>query len=117
MSIVLIKNFVEIFLLAIQLHHDDNLGMLQMTLVEIFYTFALMFAICELCQRVNMAFDECSDIVDQLEWYRFPIEIQRMLPFIQQFTQQPVEITCFGSKACDRESFKYVSMCICTQID
>lgn len=37
------------------------------------------------------------------------MEIQRVLPIIMNFTQQSVEIKCFGSNACDRISYKYVS--------
>lgn len=60
-------------------------------------------------QRTQLAFEESSAIVDQFEWYRFPAEIQRMMPLILSFTQQPVEFVCFGSIACNRETFKYVS--------
>lgn len=60
-------------------------------------------------QRTNLAFDECSQMVDQFNWYLFPSKIQLMMPLILNFTQQPFEIKCFGRAACDRETFKYVS--------
>lgn len=71
-----------------------------------------MFIACELCQRVNLAFSECNDITDQFEWYLFPAEAQRLLPMIIYFAQQPVDVKCYGSTACDRETFKSVSMVI-----
>lgn len=36
------------------------------------------------------------------------LKIQKILPIVIQFTQQPIEVKCFGSVACDRETFKYV---------
>lgn len=82
--------------------------MLILTAMEVFYSFAVLLLACELGQRFNLAFDECSTTVEQLEWYSFPLDVQRLLPLILNFTQQPIEIKCFGSVACDREAFKYV---------
>lgn len=67
-----------------------------------------MFIACELGQRINLAFIECNEMFDQLEWYLFPAEIMRLLPLIFNFMQQPVDIACFGSTALDRDTFKYV---------
>lgn len=64
---------------------------------------------CELSQRINLAFDECNDMIEQFEWYLLPAEMQRMLPFIMHFAQQPIHINCFGSTAYGRGLFKYVS--------
>lgn len=91
-----------------QVHYEDNLTELALTIILAIYAFALLLIACELCQRINVAFEECSDMIDQFKWYLFPDEIQRMLPTIFAFTQQPIEINCFGSTACNRESFKNV---------
>lgn len=48
--------------------------------------------------------------MDEFDWYLFPSEIQRMLPIIMMYAQQPVGIACFGSTTCNRDTFKYVSM-------
>lgn len=82
----------------------------MLTLVCAFYAFGLLSITCEVCQRLNLAFEKCSDMFDQLDWYLFPNKIQRMLPIIFAFTQQPTEVKCFGSIACDRVSFKRVSI-------
>lgn len=96
--------------LPIQLNHgDDNLVVLLITFVEVIYAFGLMFLACELCQRTTLAFEECSDTINQFDWYLLPADIQRMLPMIIQFDQQPVQIKCFGTVASDRETFKFVS--------
>ena len=79
------------------------------TIIEVAYAFGILFTACELGQRMNHAFNECNDMIDQFDWYLFPANIQRMLPIIINFAQQPIVIKCFGSTAAVRETFKYVS--------
>lgn len=105
------QSIFQMFSKYIQLHHTDNFAVLLITGTQTFYSFATMFTVCELCQQVNFAFEECNEIIEQLEWYSFPADIQRMLPSIINFVQQPIELKCFGSTACNRETFKYVSAC------
>lgn len=76
--------------------------------MEILYSFALMFITCEIGQEIYNAFDECGDMINQFGWYLFPKEIQRILPIIVNFAQQPIVFYCFGSTACVRQTFKYV---------
>lgn len=80
-----------------------------MTILSVVYAFMVFFISCELGQRLNVAFDECSELVDQFAWYRFPKKVKRLLPLTLNFTQQPIELKCFGSVACSRETFKSVS--------
>ena len=96
-------------LFMIQMHHDDDLLVLLGTMVKVNSSFGILLIACELCQQTNQAFDECSDMVKQFDWYLFPVEIQRTMPMILYFTQQPIELICFGSWPCNRETFKYVS--------
>ena len=81
-----------------------------MTMLEIIYAFGVLFITCELGQRLNQAFEDCNDIINQFKWYSFPVEIQKMLPIIMNFAQQQVVFYCFGSTACIRETFKSVSI-------
>lgn len=104
-----IKTQIENSFSRTQNHHTRNFIALLFIAVEAMYPFAVLFIACELCQHVNGAFNECSDIVDQFGWYRFPADVKQILPMILSFTQQPVIIKCFGSITCDRETFKYVS--------
>lgn len=80
-----------------------------MTMIEVIYAFGVLFSACEHCQRLNCAFNECNDMIVQFEWYSLSAEVQRMLPFIIHYAQQPVDVKCFDSTACDRETFKSVS--------
>lgn len=116
------KNWRELFpktffFFKIQTQHSDNLGVLVMTAMEVFYSFGVLFMSCEIGQRLNVAFDECGRKVELLVWYLFPTKVQRMVPLIMNFTQQPIEITCFGSTACGRETFKYVRIKANDQFD
>lgn len=79
------------------------------TALQIFYAFGIFGVACELSQRIIVAFDECNDMICRFEWYLLPAEIQIVLPLIMQFAQQPVNMKCFGSVACDRDTLKYVS--------
>lgn len=82
--------------------------MLLMTICEIVYAFGTLFVACELCDRLAIAFEETGEMFEQLDWYLFPIEIQRIMQMSLIFTQQPFAVYCFGSITCDRETFKSV---------
>lgn len=71
-------------------------------------SFGNTFVFCELGQRTTNAFEDIDDIICQFDWYLFPIELKRMLPMFVNVAQQPVEIACFGSFKCSRETFKKV---------
>lgn len=81
---------------------------LLITIFEVIYAFGILFIACELGQCLNLAYDECSEMVNQFDWYLFPTEIQQMLPQILNFAQQSLEIKCYGTANCDRETFKSV---------
>lgn len=63
----------------------------------------------ELGQRFSNSFENVDNVFDQLDWYLFPIRIQRLVPMAIMNVQQPVEIKCFGNILCCREQFKKVS--------
>lgn len=93
-----------------QLQQSHNFLVLVKIVLQVVFAFGVLFCVCEIGQRVNIAYDECGQMIDEFKWYSFPAEIQRMLPMIINFVQQPIEIKCFGTTACDREAFKYVSI-------
>lgn len=68
----------------------------------------MVFFSCEIGQRLCIAYEELDDKIGQFKWYSFPTEIQRILLILMINTQQPVEVLCFGSTACNRETFKKV---------
>lgn len=78
------------------------------TAVEVFYAFGTIFLLCELGERLTIAYDELECEIEQYEWYLFPIEIQRLLPLVVINAQQLVAMQCFGRISSNRDAFKKV---------
>ena len=68
----------------------------------------ILFATCELADRISTEFDDINDMVNKLDWYSFPVTIQKTLPLIIMNTQKSVGFVCFGSILCNRDTFKKV---------
>lgn len=81
-------------------------------IIESICAFGLVGCSCEMGQRFTTEFDDVGDAVDKLNWYLFPIGVQRLLPTVIISAQQQLTIECFGSVSCQRESFKKVSIAI-----
>lgn len=96
------------FFFNFQSQSEVNFLQILTTATEIFHMLGVLFADCELCQQISNTYDEINDKILQLSWYRFPIEVNRMLPIISMMTQQSVEFKCFGSTPCRRTTFTKV---------
>ena len=84
-----------------------------MLLEWIFYSVWILnfvFAACELGQRFSNAFCDIDDSIFQLDWYLLPFELQKTLPIIVNYAQQPLVVQFFGSYSCSRNQFKKVSL-------
>lgn len=88
--------------------HDKNPMKLIVIGYEGVYSFGLLFISCETCHQLSNAFEECGETFDQFTRYAFPVNIQRNMPLVINFGQQPVEFYCFGSIACTRDTYKRV---------
>lgn len=97
------------FYLLFQSHHDTELFVLFVLGFEVFYAFLWVFISCELGERFSNEFDGINNVVDRLNWHEFPIEVQRMLPFIIAIAQRPVALVVFGTALCQRDTFGSVS--------
>lgn len=62
----------------------------------------------QLGERSSNAFNEVVEKIYQLKWYLFTNKVRQMLQIIIFAAQQPVEIECFGSISCSRQTFKKV---------
>lgn len=62
----------------------------------------------EIGQIFGDKFEEIDEKINELDWYRLPMEIQRMLPTAMINMQQSTLITCFGTLSCSRETMKMV---------
>lgn len=63
-------------------------------------------------QRSSDAIAEIDQVTIQLDWYLFPIELQRVLPTVMQSTQKPVVMKCFGNILYSRKQFRKVSLVV-----
>lgn len=68
----------------------------------------LVLICCEFGQKLSDAYEKIEDALHQIDWYRLPYDLQRMLPTILIFSQESLIIEFFGSVACSREQFKKV---------
>ena len=80
-------------------------------MIEVFWTFALVFATCEFGQMVTQSFIEVDYSIVQLNWYLFPQEVQKILPILMASVQKPIQFSVFGSIKSGRETFKNVNYC------
>lgn len=80
-----------------------------------FWAITLIGVVCELGQRFSNAFQGFDITVNQLEWYTYPLIVQRMLPIILMNAHDPIVIKCFGGILCERDTFKRVRSKILNQ--
>lgn len=73
-----------------------------------FWAIFMVFFSCEIGQRFSNAYEEIDYEIAQFDWYLMPIKTQQMLPTLMINAQQAVDIECFGSMACGRDTFKKV---------
>lgn len=73
-----------------------------------FWSFSLVFLICEFGQMLTDHFDQLGDAITDCDWTLFPKGIQKILPIVIQNTQREVVLETFENAACNRESFKMV---------
>lgn len=72
------------------------------------WSLGMVFFQTEIGQQFTNTYNIIIITFDQLSWYWFPIEIQRMLPTIIINVHEPVTIECFNIVACNRDQFKKV---------
>lgn len=83
---------------------------------SIFYglwSVSIVFAACELVQRMSNGISETGDMIGQTKWYLIRIDLQRLIPTIVNNAQQPAEVKCIGSVVCSRDQFKKVQIKSC----
>lgn len=90
------------------MHGDFNTVDLIEATVYGCWAFAIVTFMTQLRQIFEDRFATVKDKVVELDWYWLPMKIQRLLPIILIFTQQPLYIACFGSIPCNREALKMV---------
>lgn len=88
--------------------NDSKLMELSFTFVLIFWTFGLIFLICEPGKRVTDQFELFGKELERCDWHLLPIDMQRMFVIFLSNIQQSVHIRSYGDIKCSRELFKEV---------
>lgn len=92
-----------------QSHDEFDIVQILLSICFGLSDFVLLFAPCEMGERLGNLFIKFDVEIGQMNWYLFPIDIQKVLPIVMINTQQPVLIEFFGSIACTRSQFKKVN--------
>lgn len=69
----------------------------------------MVYLFCEIFERAGSGFEGINDVLNEIDWYLLPIDLQRMLPMILVNAQQPIQFECYASISCSRKTFKNVS--------
>lgn len=93
-----------------QSRNQQNSSDALLTIVIAGYAFGLIQNMCEVGHRLRNSFIEIYNLIEQFSWYKYPNRIQRHLIIILVVAQKPVNLICFGSNSCDRDTFKRVSL-------
>lgn len=72
----------------------------------------LVLIACECGQRFCNSFDETNDVLNQINFHLLPIDVQRLLPTVMIYAQEPLLVRFFGSLCLSREQFKKVNVTI-----
>lgn len=90
---------------------EDDVSMedLQLPIAGTACSLLLLFAMFYVGQRLHSSLMDLYDVIYQLEWYRYPRKVQRLLLFTMMRAQQPFYISAYGVMPCDLENFLGVS--------
>lgn len=101
--------YYELILNSIHSKAPAPFAVYVVTVMKMLYSFGLICVYCEMCEEITSGFEEVADAIYQLDWYTYPLDIQRMLPLVLNYAQQPVQTIAFGNIPCTRETFKKVN--------
>lgn len=82
-----------------------------LSIVQVVWSLSLAFVPCEIGERLTAAFIAIFEDLCALDWYMYPIEMQKVLPLIMLNAHELITIECFGEISCTRDVFKSVSKC------
>lgn len=72
------------------------------------YHLLALFTLCYVGQNVTNGFEDVGEMVYQLNWYHFPMHIQKDMPTILAVSHKKVRVEVFGSVRCNFPTFKAV---------
>lgn len=69
-------------LLTLQIEKKIDLEAFVSVFIKRFYAFLMIYLYCECGEQISNRFDEVADSFYQMNWYSFPIKMQKMIPTI-----------------------------------
>lgn len=69
----------------------------------------LMFFSCEIGQQITNMYEDITERFEQLNWYIFPMKVQRIMPTAMINLNETVDIGCFGMMSGSRLQFQKVN--------
>lgn len=84
------------------------MGIVGLSIAATLVAFGVVFIFCEFGERISVLSEEINDTICELDWYSFPLHMQRMMPMILLSTQRPITLTAYGGIGCNRTTFKKV---------
>lgn len=70
--------------------------------------FSWIYLLCNNGEVVTSRFHEISVAIFQSSWHLFPMELQRIMPIVLNYSQKEIHMAELGGFACTREVFKRV---------
>lgn len=81
---------------------------LAILIFQVIGAFFFLLNVCEFGGRVTTAYDEIDYATLQLSWYKFPVELQNILPVVISIVQDKVQLRGIGSVVCSRGTLQQV---------
>lgn len=78
------------------------------SLSKVFWSFVQIFFFCYYGEQLTNGFFELKRAIYECDWYRLPLEMQKMIPIIGINIQQPVYLEGLAHTYCTLETFKGV---------
>lgn len=75
----------------------------------VFWSFVVVLLFCVSGEMVTYQFNMYNEVLNKVNWYTFPVEMQQMLVIFMSITQSSTFIRGYGNIVCTRDSFKQVS--------
>lgn len=98
-----------------QAHGEIETLILFESIVIFIAALLLVMIACEIGQRFCNAFEDVEYALSQINVYLLPREVQRLLPMVIMYSQEPFVVQFFGSLCCTRVQFQKVTTAPCAQ--
>lgn len=96
-------------LFCIQFTDENSTVMLLESVLFGIWALTLVLVVCEFGEKMSDEYEGVERAINRLDWYRLPTDIQRMLPIMFMYCQEPLIVKFFGSLSVSRCQFKKVN--------